>query len=355
MTDPVFFSRADALTLAEIARIAGASLPEGADPERRLANVAPLESARPDDLAYMDNPKYAEALAATRAGACLVSRRFAGRLPADTVPLVCPEPYKAYGAVLARFYPSAMRPTSGFDAVGVSPGSFVHATARLEPGVTVDPGAVIGPGAEIGAGTVIGANAVIGPQVRIGRDCAIGPTATVLHALVGNRAVIHPGVRIGQDGFGYAMGPGGHRKVPQVGRVIIQDDVEIGANTTIDRGASRDTVIGEGTKIDNLVQIGHNVVIGRHCVIVAQVGISGSTTLEDYVALGGQAGVIGHVRIGAGAQIAASSNVSTDVPPGVRWGGTPAKPVREWFREITAVKTLASRRGAAKDDGPDGA
>jgi UDP-3-O-[3-hydroxymyristoyl] glucosamine N-acyltransferase len=157
-------------------------------------------------------------------------------------------------------------------------------------------------------------------------------------------------VRIGQDGFGYAMSPQGHRKVPQVGRVIIQDDVEVGANTTVDRGASRDTIVGEGTKIDNLVQIAHNVVIGRHCVIVAQVGISGSTTLEDFVAIGGQVGIVGHVRIGAGAQIAASSNVSGDVPPGARWGGTPAKPMRDWFRELTTLKTLASKRVLAKED-----
>jgi UDP-3-O-[3-hydroxymyristoyl] glucosamine N-acyltransferase len=215
--------------------------------------------------------------------------------------------------------------------------------------VTVDPGAVVGPHAEIGSGTVIGAQTVVGPQVRIGRDCSIGPGATVLHALIGNRVILHPGVRVGQDGFGFAMGPRGHRKVAQIGRVIIQDDVEIGANCTIDRGASRDTIIGEGTKIDNLVQVGHNVVIGRHCVIVAQVGISGSTVLEDFVVIGGQVGIVGHIRIGKGAQIAASSNVNSDVPPGVRWGGTPAKPVRDWFREITAVKNLASGRVLAKD------
>jgi UDP-3-O-[3-hydroxymyristoyl] glucosamine N-acyltransferase len=196
---------------------------------------------------------------------------------------------------------------------------------------------------------VIGAGAVIAAGCRIGRDCAIGAGASVLNALIGNRVILHPGVRIGQDGFGFAYAGGRHQKVPQIGRVIIQDDVEIGANTTIDRGATRDTVIGEGTKIDNLVQIGHNVVIGRHCIIVSQTGISGSARLDDYVVLGGQVGVVGHVRIGEGAQIAATSNVNGDVPPGVRWGGSPAKPVREWFREVMTLKKLASRPVSAKE------
>jgi UDP-3-O-[3-hydroxymyristoyl] glucosamine N-acyltransferase len=350
MSEPIFFPRGAALTLREVAAIAGARLPDAADPDDRVAGVAPLESAGPDDLAYMDNPKYAGALETTAAKLCLVSPRFAAKVPASTIALVTSQPYRAYAEVLARLFPAAMRPGSMFAATGVSPGSFVHPMARLEHGVVVDPSAVIGPGAEIGAGTVIGPHAVVGPQTRIGRDCSISANVSVMHALLGNRVVLHPGVRVGQDGFGYAMGAKSHLKVPQVGRVIIQDDVEIGANSTIDRGASRDTIIGEGTKIDNLVQIAHNVVIGRHCVIVSQVGISGSTTLEDFVALGGQVGIIGHVTIGTGAQIAASSNVSTDVPPGVRWGGTPAKPMRDWFREITAVKVLASRPVLAKED-----
>jgi UDP-3-O-[3-hydroxymyristoyl] glucosamine N-acyltransferase len=348
MTDPVFFPRVAQPTLAELAALVSVALPAAEAAGLRICGAAPLESAGPADIAYMDNPRYGEALAATRAGACFVSQRFAAKVPASTIALVTPEPYRAYAKALAHLYPSAKRPQSAFGAVGVSPGAFVHSSARLEPGVVVDPGAVVGPEAEIGSGTVIGANAVIGPQTRIGRDVSIAPNVSLLNALVGNRVILHGGVRVGQDGFGFAMGPGGHVKVPQIGRVIIQDDVEIGANTTVDRGASRDTVIGEGTKIDNLVQIGHNVVIGRHCVIVAQVGISGSVTIGDFVVLGGQVGVIGHVTIGAGAQIAATSNVATDIPAGERWGGTPAKPVREWFREVTTLKNLAARQ-----DSPD--
>jgi len=227
-------------------------------------------------------------------------------------------------------------------------GAHVHATARLEDGVTVEPAAVVGPRAEIGSGTVIAATAVIGSEVRIGRDCSIGAGAFISNALLGDRVIIHPGCRIGRDGFGFVMGGEGHLKVPQVGRVIIQDDVEIGAGSTIDRGAIRDTVIGEGTKIDNLVQVGHNVSIGRHCVLVAQTGISGSSTLEDFVVLGARVGVNNNVTIGEGAQIAAISVVHGDVPPGARWGGTPAKPVKQWFREMMILERLARGKDSAE-------
>jgi UDP-3-O-[3-hydroxymyristoyl] glucosamine N-acyltransferase len=250
---------------------------------------------------------------------------------------------------MAGIYPAAVRPASSFDQRGVSPRAHVHPDAGFEYDVTVDPGAVIGPGARIGSGTLIGANAVIGPGVRIGRDCAIGPNATIACALIGDRVIIHPGAHIGQDGFGFALRAEGHLKVPQIGRVIIQDDVEIGAGATIDRGANRDTVIGEGTKIDNLVQVGHNVVIGRHCVLVAQSGVSGSCVIEDFAALGGQAGLAGHLHIGAGAQVAAAAGLMRDVPAGERWGGTPAKPMRQHFREIATLEKLA-RGGASGSD-----
>ena len=227
----------------------------------------------------------------------------------------------------------------------------IDESARIEDGALIEAGAIIGPQAQIGRGSRIAAGAVIGYRVTVGRDCFVGPGASVTHALIGNRVIIHAGVRLGQDGFGFAMGPSGHYKVRQVGRVIVQDDVEIGANTTIDRGALKDTIIGEGTKIDNLVQIAHNVVIGRHCVIAAQTGISGSTILEDFVAMGGQCGTVGHIRIGAGAQIGAQSGVASDIPRGERWGGYPAKPMISWAREVALLKRLTRRKSPDESPG----
>jgi UDP-3-O-[3-hydroxymyristoyl] glucosamine N-acyltransferase len=223
----------------------------------------------------------------------------------------------------------------------------VHPTAELATGVTVDPFAVVGPSAKIGSGSLIGAHAVIGAGVQVGQDCAIGAHCTITHARLGDRVIIHPGCHIGQDGFGYVSSADGHVKIPQVGSVAIGDDVEIGSGTRVDRGGMRDTVIGEGTKIDNLCQIGHNCVVGKHCIIVAQSGLSGSVTLEDFVVLGPRTGIIPHVTVGRGAVLASRSTVYDNVPPGAVWGGFPAKPKLQWLREVLALQRLA-RRGTAK-------
>lgn len=353
MSDPVFFRRKGPFTAAELAEWIGARIGGAGDPARQVHDIAPLDTAQKDDLAYFENPAYLGQLSTTRAGICLLADKYADRAPKDAVLLITPEPYRCYGEIAARFYPQAMRPLGGWGEDGIQAGAFIHPRARIEDGVSVEPGAVIGADAQIGSGTCIGAGATVGVQVRIGRDCSIAAGASLSNALLGDRVIVHPGVRIGQDGFGFAMGPKGHRKIAQIGRVVVQNDVEIGANTTIDRGASRDTVIGEGSKIDNQVQIGHNVVIGRHCVIVAQTGISGSTELGDFVAIGGQAGLLGHLKIGDGAQIAASSRVRDDVPAGARWGGTPAKPMRDWFRELTAVKKLGESYRPGKTEPND--
>lgn len=351
MSEPRFFKASNGLTIAEIAALTGASLNETASGARRIFNVAPLDRAGPRDLSFLEKGQFADNAAKTRAGVCLVSARLKDRVPAHVVALEVRDPFRAYVAVSRALFPDALRPASLVEAEGVSPGAIIHPTARLEENVIVDSGAVIGPRVEIGSGTVIGANAAIGAEVRIGRDCNIGPQCSLTHALIGDRVIIHSGCHIGQDGFGYAMAPGGHVKIPQLGRVIIQDGVEIGAGTMIDRGAIRDTVIGEGTKIDNLCQIAHNVSIGRHCVIVAHAAIGGTVTIGDYVALGGRVTIAPQTVIGDGAQIAATSGLHGTVPPGARWAGSPAKPAKLWMREVFLLERMARR--ADKDEQAD--
>ena len=353
MTAPHFFPVPPVLQLGALAEATGAKLADPEHASREVSAIAPLEGAGAGDLAFLDNAAYAQFAADTGATACYISPKFLPRLAPGCAALVTHEPYRAFAKAAALLFPTSTRPQSVFGATGISQGSHIHPEARLEPGVVVDPGAVIGKGAEIGRGTLIGAHAVIGPDVRIGRDCAIGAHVTITHTLIGNRVIVHTGARIGQDGFGFAMGPMGHLKVPQVGRVILQDDVDVGANTTIDRGANRDTVVGEGTKIDNLVQIGHNVVIGRHCVIVGQVGISGSTVLEDYVVLAGQAGIAGHLRIGMAAQVGAKAGVMANVPAGAKVLGAPAKPAKQFFREVAALSRLVQKGDAGPKSDPD--
>ena len=341
MQHPGFFDRAGPFPLAELAEFAGAELASGADGSRRIEDARPLEQAGPTHVTFLDNRKYVPKLRTTSAAACFVVAELAAQVPAGTTALVTREPYRAFAQTLTRFYPAASRPRTAEMGDEAGP---VHSTAVIEDGVTIEPGAVVGREARIGRGTVVAAGALVGYRVTIGRDCFVGPGAALTHAVIGDRVIVHAGVKAGQDGFGFAMSGKGHLKVPQIGRVIIQDDVEIGANSTIDRGGLKDTIIGEGTKIDNLVQIGHNVVIGRHCVIVGMVGISGSAELGDFVVVGGQAGIVGHIKIGSGAQIAGGSGVTHDLAPGGRYGGAPAKPLAAYAREIAALKQLAQRK-----------
>jgi UDP-3-O-[3-hydroxymyristoyl] glucosamine N-acyltransferase len=338
MSESQFFKSPAGLSVREISELTGAEVCAGACLDRRITNIAPLDRAGPHDLVFLDSAKYGETLSSTRAGACLTTERFAAKAPAHVSVLRIAEPYPAFVAVARALFPDALRPSSLFGSKGIAAGAIFHPSAQIENGVSIDPGVVIGPRAAIGAGTAIGATTAIGPDVQIGRDCSIGPGASITHALIGNNVILHAGCRIGQDGFRYQMAAEGHTKVPQVGRVIIQDNVEIGAGTAIDRGASGDTVIGEGTKIDNLVQIGHNVTVGRNCIIVAQCGISGSVVLGDNVVLGGQVGIADHLVIGEGAMIGAKSGVVSNVPAGEKWLGFPAWPGREFLRATAALR-----------------
>ena len=299
---------------------------------RRIADVAALDCAAPWDLSFLDNERFTAAAAMTRAGACFVSKALAAHLPPRVVALVVEEPYDAFVTVARALFAHGLQPSSLYPA-GASLGAQVHPEARLEADVTIEPGAVIGPGAEIGTGTVIAANVTIGGGVCIGRNCVIGAGATLGHALIGDRVVIHAGCHIGEDAFGFAAGERGRRKVPPRGRVIIQDGVEIGAGSTIDRGGIRDTVVGEGSKIDNLVRVGHNARIGRHCLVVAQSGISSGAAVEDDVVLEARVGLNDNVTVGEGARIAAASIVEDDVPAGAYWAGVPASPTESGLSE----------------------
>jgi UDP-3-O-[3-hydroxymyristoyl] glucosamine N-acyltransferase len=353
MAQPNFFQKPPPSTLADIAALTQAQLADPSRGDLQIKGLASLDEAGPMHLAFFDNPRYVDQLASTKAGACLVSERFEKRVPPQVAVLRAAQPFRAFVKIAREWHGDALRPQSWFGNDGIAPSAIIDASAHLEDGVIVDPLAVIGPDVEIGAGTVIGAAAVIGAGVKIGRDCNVGAHCAIQAALIGNNVLIHPGVSIGQDGYGFIFfGPDGHQKVPQTGRVLIQNNVEVGAGTTIDRGSLRDTVIGEGTKIDNQVQIGHNVTIGRHCLLAAQIGLAGSLTIGDNVALGAKVGINNHLKIGDGAQVTAMSAVKDDIPANGRWGGHFAKPTKQWFREIVAVERLvrdADPKGEGKE------
>jgi UDP-3-O-[3-hydroxymyristoyl] glucosamine N-acyltransferase len=320
---PVLRQADRGLTVAEIAGLTDSKLKEGGAAGRRIRNVAPLDLAGAADICFLDDRKQLVELAETRAGACLIAPRFAASVSPGLTLLLNEEPYRAFVTVARALFPDALRPSSLFGASGRAAGAYVHPSARIEAGVTVDPLAVIGPRAEVGAGTLIAAGAVVGPDACIGRHCAIGAGATVLNALIGDRVVLHPGARLGHDSSAYRGALQGVAKIPQLRRVIVQDGVEIGANAAIDRGATRDTVVGEGTKVGNLAHIAHGAMIGRHCLLGAQSGIAGGVTIGDFVVINERVDVVEGLAIGDGASVARGSIVGTDILPGVRFAGAP--------------------------------
>ncbi len=342
MADKSFFNLSEPMSLQKLASIGSCELRADSG-ERIISGVASLEQAGEGDISFLSNVKYASALATSKAGACILSEKHADKAPAGMALLISDNPYAAYAKIATAFHPdSSVIP-------GISPAAYIDKSAIIGDACEISANVTIEEGAVIGNGTYIAPNSYIGRGVKIGNNCRILHGVTLTHCIIGNNVLLHPGVRIGQDGFGFATIQGVHIKVPQLGRVIIENHVEIGANSCIDRGAGPDTIIGAGTKIDNLVQIGHNVQTGKGCIIVAQTGVAGSTKLGDYVVLGGQVGVAGHLNIGSLVNIAAQSGVMNDVPAKTILGGSPAVPVKQWHRQTIALKKLTEKKGGANE------
>lgn len=337
MSDPRFFKKSEAVSLALIAAKCEAELADSKDGDFMIDDVGALDTAGPAELSFLDNKKYKDQFRATKAGACITLPEMKDFAPKDLRLLLSKNPYKSYALAGAILYP-ARKPSEG-----VSGEAKIHLTARIGNGCTIGAFAVIGEDVEIGDGTWIEPHAVIGDSVIIGKNCHVGSHASVSHSLIGDNVNIYAGCRIGQDGFGFAIDRSGFTKVTQLGRVIIEGHSEIGANTTIDRGALGDTVIGMGSWLDNQIQIAHNVKIGKGCVIAAQVGISGSTTIGDYTMIGGQAGFAGHLKIGSMVRIAAKSGVTRNVPDKEEWMGYPAIPMKQFLRHTGLLNRMTKR------------
>ncbi len=340
VADTRFFTRHGPFSGEQLAEAAGGEFVparEGHADGRTYSGIGPLQSAAPSEVSFLDNRRYAALLDATKAGLVIVAPAFAKRVPPGSAAIVSPTPYLAWSRVARMFHPArSARP-------GIHTMAVIGADSAIDPSCEIGPFAVIGDGVEIGAGTIIGSHAVIGDGVRIGQDCRIGAQVVVSHATLGDRVILFPGAKIGQDGFGFAVGPAGFESVPQLGHVVLEHDVEIGANSTIDRGSVQDTVIGAGSRLDNLVQIGHNTRLGKCCIVVSQAGISGSTELGDYVTVAAQAGLIGHIKIGTKARIGAQCGVMSDVEAGADVIGSPAMPFREFFRNVATLRRLSKK------------
>lgn len=333
MPDARFFQTLPERTVDDLAAAIGGRVVRSGDV--RIAGVAPLNRAGPSELSFLSDRRHKTALAETRAGAVVLSEALVDEAPPGAAVIVSPEVQAAWARVAELLHrPHTLDPQAG-------PPAWLE-----DDSVVIEPGVVLGPGVSVGRGTRIGANTVVGAGVQIGRNCQIGPLVSLSHALIGDRVRILAGARIGEAGFGAAPSRSGPVDIPQLGRVILQDGVTVGANSCIDRGAFDDTVIGENSKIDNLVQIAHNVTIGRNGLLAAHTGISGSVKVGDNVMFGGRAGIGDHITIGEGARVAGGAGVLADIPPGETWSGYPAKPLRQSLREaVWLAKQVSKTKG----------
>ena len=335
MVNTRFFQTNIELKISDILEFTGSRLENNTKLNSKIYGIAALDKASIGDVSFFNNPKYLDEFKQSKAEFCFVSDKNIDHAPNDMTLLITKDPYKSYALLSSKLYNDAA-PKKSY----IAPSAIIGKNCKIGKNCCIADYAVIGDNVIIGDNTIIAAHVYIGESCIIGENCMINPQVTISYAQIGSRVIIHPGVRIGQDGFGFAV----NVKIPQLGGVLIGDDVEIGANTTIDRGAGPDTIIGDMTKIDNLVQIAHNVVIGKSCFIVSQVGISGSTKIGDYVVIGGQAGVSGHLEIGSNIQVAAKSGVQRNLESNKIYGGFPIAPINEWRRQSVALKNLVKKK-----------
>ena len=303
-----------------------------------FTDISPLDTAGEKNISFLDNKNYIDLFKKSKAGACFFKKDFLSIAPKTTIPLLSKNPYHSFAIVANAFYP--MKDITA----GIHPKAHIEGSAKYDDTVQIAPGAVVSSNVIIGSNCLIGANSVILSGVVIGNNSVIGPNCTVAYSIIGSNVKIHNGVRIGQDGFGFAQNENIHLKMPQLGRVLIKDNVEIGSNCSIDRGTGPDTIIGEGTKIDNLVQIGHNAILGKNCILVSQSGIAGSTKLGNNVIVGGQVGIAGHLNIGNNVRIAAKSGVMKNIEDDMVIGGVPSVPIKDWHRQTIILKQLVKKR-----------
>ena len=339
-----FYDSPKSFKLSDLAPKIDCQIRQGDNASLEIDSIAPIETATKTSLTFLTSRKYIKFLKTTNAAAIICPPSYADTIETNISVLISKDPYTSFAKAFSHLFPDALRPKTIMNESGISPHAHIHETAKLEDGVIIEAGAVIGRNATIGRGTHISPNVVIGANVSIGRDCSIGPNSSLMHCILGDNIILHSSVLIGNDGFGFAPGVT-HTKVVQTGRVILQDNIELGAGTAIDRGTINDTIIGEGTKMDDHCLIGHNVIIGRHCLFAGKVAVAGSTIIEDYVTLGGTVAIADHIHIGKGATLAGASRVfAGDVPAGVRWGGSPARDLRHWVKEVSQLRRDSKRK-----------
>ena len=340
MSDPRFFKNSGPFTLEEIYKFIGKELLDSKISNNYLVvDIATLGHANDGNITFFQDLKYKDDLLKTKASICILKKEHKKLAPKNLILIYSENPYMDFTKISQKFYPFEIKPQS---TTGLAIEEDIDASVKLGKDVFIEKGAVIGKNVVIGDETTISSNSVIASGVEIGSNCFIGPNVNISHAIIGNNNIIHQGTSIGQDGFGFSMSAEKHEKIPQVGTVIIENNIEIGSNCSIDRGSLQDTLIKNGTKIDNLVHIAHNCIIGENCIIAGMVGLAGSTTLEDFVVMGAKSGAVGHITIGKGSQIAAKAGVSKTLPPGKIWAGFPIREINTWRKEMLSLR-MASK------------